>query len=58
MSGTRERFSGSSEVAVVTGTSSGVGRATVRELARRGARIALVARGRDGLALKTTRSAG
>ncbi|MFI0900468.1 SDR family oxidoreductase [Streptomyces sp. NPDC020983] len=34
---------------VVTGASGGIGRATVREFARRGARIGLVARGRDGL---------
>lgn len=37
------------EVVVVTGASAGVGRATVREFARRGAQIGLVARGRDGL---------
>lgn len=37
------------EVVVVTGASAGVGRAIVRELARRGARIGLVARGVDGL---------
>jgi NADP-dependent 3-hydroxy acid dehydrogenase YdfG len=36
-------------VAVVTGASSGVGRATVRALAHRGASVALIARGRDGL---------
>jgi NAD(P)-dependent dehydrogenase (short-subunit alcohol dehydrogenase family) len=36
-------------VVVVTGGSSGVGRATVREFARRGARVAVLARGRDGL---------
>jgi NAD(P)-dependent dehydrogenase (short-subunit alcohol dehydrogenase family) len=34
---------------VVTGASAGVGRATVRELARRGAAVALLARGRQGL---------
>jgi NAD(P)-dependent dehydrogenase (short-subunit alcohol dehydrogenase family) len=39
----------SGKVVVVTGASSGIGRATVRELARRGALVALLARGRDGL---------
>src|SRR5688500_8950701 len=37
------------EVVVVTGASAGVGRATVRAFARRGAVIGLLARGRDGL---------
>ena len=37
------------EVVVITGASAGVGRATVREFARHGALIGLVARGRDGL---------
>ena len=37
------------EVVVVTGASAGVGRAAVREFARQGAYIGLVARGRDGL---------
>lgn len=37
------------EVVVITGASAGVGRATVREFARHGAAIGLVARGRDGL---------
>jgi NAD(P)-dependent dehydrogenase (short-subunit alcohol dehydrogenase family) len=36
-------------VVVVTGASAGIGRATVRELARRGARIALIARGEERL---------
>ena len=36
-------------VVVITGASAGVGRATVREFARRGAAIALIARGLDGL---------
>jgi NAD(P)-dependent dehydrogenase (short-subunit alcohol dehydrogenase family) len=36
-------------VVVVTGASSGVGRATVRELARRGASVALLARGAEAL---------
>lgn len=34
---------------MVTGASAGVGRATVRAFAKRGARIGLMARGRDGL---------
>jgi NAD(P)-dependent dehydrogenase (short-subunit alcohol dehydrogenase family) len=38
-----------SEVVVITGASAGVGRATVREFAKHGARIALLARGIDGL---------
>ncbi len=37
------------EVVVVTGASAGVGRAVVRRFAADGARIALLARGRDGL---------
>jgi NAD(P)-dependent dehydrogenase (short-subunit alcohol dehydrogenase family) len=37
-------------VCVVTGASAGVGRAVARELARRGARLGLLARGEDGLA--------
>jgi NAD(P)-dependent dehydrogenase (short-subunit alcohol dehydrogenase family) len=37
------------EVVVITGASAGVGRATAREFARRGAHVALLARGVDGL---------
>lgn len=37
------------QVVVVTGASAGVGRATVREFARRGAHIGLLARGQEGL---------
>jgi len=47
-------------VVVITGASAGVGRATVREFAREGAHIGLVARSRDGLeaARKEVESAG
>ena len=38
-----------SEVVVITGASGGIGRATVRRFAREGARIGLIARGREGL---------
>ena len=37
------------EVVVITGASAGVGRATVREFAKHGASIGLIARGSDGL---------
>ncbi|HEY1646479.1 MAG TPA: SDR family oxidoreductase [Terracidiphilus sp.] len=37
------------ETVVITGASAGVGRATVREFARHGASIGLIARGEDGL---------
>jgi short-subunit dehydrogenase len=40
---------GPETVAVITGASGGVGRATARRLATRGAKIALLARGIDGL---------
>jgi short-subunit dehydrogenase len=40
---------GREQVVVVTGASAGVGRATAREFARRGARVGLIARGTDGL---------
>jgi len=41
--------SGKPEVVVVTGASAGLGRAIVREFAREGAHLGLVARGREGL---------
>jgi len=37
------------EVIMITGASAGVGRATARAFARRGARVGLLARGREGL---------
>ncbi len=37
------------EIVVITGASAGIGRATVREFARHGAHIGLIARGIDGL---------
>jgi short-subunit dehydrogenase len=40
---------GRGEVVVVTGASAGVGRAVAHAFARRGARLALLARGEDGL---------
>ena len=50
MSGsTREPGRRTGEVVVITGASAGVGRATARAFARRGASIGLLARGRDGL---------
>src|SRR5438552_6335923 len=42
-------MSGSIGNVVITGASAGVGRATARKFARSGARVALLARGRDGL---------
>jgi NADP-dependent 3-hydroxy acid dehydrogenase YdfG len=47
---TRGSRAGRSEVVVVTGASAGVGRAIVREFARHGASLGLLARSRDGLA--------
>lgn len=40
---------GEPEVVAVTGASAGVGRAVARAFAERGARLALLARGRAGL---------
>ncbi len=54
------RPEGREEVVMITGASAGVGRATARAFARRGARIGLMARGRDGLegALRDVEAAG
>jgi len=37
------------ETVVITGASAGIGRATAREFAKRGCKVALLARGRAGL---------
>lgn len=47
MTATSGRFAG--KRAVVTGASSGIGRATATRLAAEGARVGLIARGREGL---------
>jgi NAD(P)-dependent dehydrogenase (short-subunit alcohol dehydrogenase family) len=50
MSGLKsESMNDAIETVVITGASAGVGRATALEFARKGARLALLARGRDGL---------
>ncbi len=51
---------GGERVVVITGASAGVGRATAVAFARRGARIGLIARGREGLegALRDVEEAG
>src|SRR5689334_8451351 len=45
----RGRMKDTSQVVVITGASAGIGRAVARACGARGARIGLVARGRDGL---------
>ncbi|MGA9860034.1 MAG: SDR family oxidoreductase, partial [Solirubrobacteraceae bacterium] len=52
--------SGARKIAVVTGGTAGVGRATVREFAKRGYDVAVLARGQAGLdgAVKDVRDAG
>lgn len=49
MAGERRSDGEKREVVMITGASAGVGRATARAFAERGARIGLLARGRDGL---------
>ncbi|MGB0094568.1 MAG: SDR family NAD(P)-dependent oxidoreductase, partial [Solirubrobacteraceae bacterium] len=51
---------GGRKVAVVTGGTAGVGRATVREFAKRGYDVAVLARGQAGLdgAVEDVRGAG
>jgi NAD(P)-dependent dehydrogenase (short-subunit alcohol dehydrogenase family) len=46
---TRSQRSAQGKVVVITGASAGVGRATAIEFARRGAKVALIARGPEGL---------
>src|SRR2546430_3098985 len=45
----RTEMADSPKVAVITGASAGIGRATAREFARHGCKVALLARGRAGL---------
>src|SRR5438874_10332325 len=45
----RTEMADSPEIAVVTGASAGIGRATAREFATHGCKVALLARGRAGL---------
>ena len=51
---------GKSEVVVITGASAGIGRAVVREFAKKKAKIGLLARGKEGLqgALEEVEAAG
>jgi NAD(P)-dependent dehydrogenase (short-subunit alcohol dehydrogenase family) len=60
MTGDKNPANGKPEVVVITGASAGIGRAVVREFAKRKAKIGLVARGEEGLqgALREVESAG
>jgi short-subunit dehydrogenase len=49
MAGERRSDGTKREVVMITGASAGVGRATARAFGERGARVGLLARGRDGL---------
>src|ERR1041384_3471362 len=49
MASLSEAIMSTKEVVVITGASAGGGRSTVREFAKHGASIGLIARGRDGL---------
>src|SRR5919205_2657722 len=55
-----DKQNGTPEVVVITGASAGVGRATAVAFAKRGARVGLLARGREGLqgAKREVESAG
>jgi NADP-dependent 3-hydroxy acid dehydrogenase YdfG len=45
-------------VVVITGASGGIGRATALQFAAEGAKVVLIARGRDGLQALRGRSSG
>src|SRR5690625_4551110 len=49
MARTKRSETGKREVVVITGASAGVGRATAVHFGKRGARVALIARGKRGL---------
>jgi short-subunit dehydrogenase len=49
MANTQLPSTAKNETVVITGASAGLGRATAREFARHGARVGLLARGREGL---------
>src|SRR5690625_2399724 len=49
MEGWKKKRSAKGKVVVITGASAGVGRATAREFGKKGACVALIARGENGL---------